>query len=115
MGVTGSAYTNNDLSATTGTTLYALDTNLDQVALQSPPNDGTLAATGKLGLDAGTDTGFDIYSSARGGVQALASLATSGGKSSLYSVDLPTGKATLRGDFPAQYRVIGIAIPLDQD
>lgn len=50
----------------------------------SPPNDGTLAATGKLGVDAGT--GFDIYSSARGGVHALASLATSGGKSSLYTV-----------------------------
>lgn len=115
LGLTGSAYTNNDLSMTTATTLYALDTTLDQVALQSPPNDGTLAATGKLGVDAGTDTGFDIYSSARGGVQALASLATSGGKSSLYSVDLPTGKATLRGDFPAQYRVIGIAIPLEQD
>ena len=115
MGVTGSAYTNNDLSAATGTTLYALDTTLDQVALQSPPNDGTLAATGKLGVEAGIDTGFDIYSSARGGVQALASIATSGGKSSLYSIDLPTGKATLRGDFPAQYRVIGIAIPLEQD
>lgn len=114
-GVTGSAYTNNDLSAATGTTLYALDTMLDQVALQSPPNDGTLAATGKLGVDAGTDTGFDIYGSARGGVQALASISTSGGKSSLYSIDLPTGKATLRGDFPAQYRVIGIAIPLEQD
>ena len=116
--VTGSAYTNNDLSATTATTLYALDTTQDQVALQSPPNDGTLAATGKLGVDAGADTGFDIYSSVRKGVtievQALASLAGTDGKSSLYSIDLPTGKATLRGMFPAQFRVIGIAIPLDQ-
>lgn len=113
--VTGSAYTNNDLAATTATTLYALDTLQDQVALQSPPNDGTLAATGKLGTDSGAETGFDIYSSARGGVQALASIASAEGKSNLYSVDLPTGKATLRGSFPAQYRVIGIAIPLDQD
>ena len=30
-GVTGSAYTNNDLDASTGTTLYALDSNLDQI------------------------------------------------------------------------------------
>ena len=116
--VTGSAYTNNDLSATTATTLYALDTMLDQVALQSPPNDGTLAATGKLGADAGPDTGFDIYSKIRNGttveVQALATIAGADGKSSLYSIDLPTGKATLRGMFPASYRVIGIAIPLDQ-
>lgn len=116
--VTGSAYTNNDLSATTATTLYALDTMLDQVALQSPPNDGTLAATGKLGLDVAADTGFDIYSSVRNGVtvelRALASLAGADGKSSLFGIDLPTGKATLRGMFPAQFRVIGIAIPLDQ-
>ena len=44
--VSGSAYTNNDLVPATATTLYALDTLQDQVALQSPPNDGTLAATG---------------------------------------------------------------------
>ncbi len=113
--VTGSAYTNNDLSATTATTLYALDTQQDQVVLQSPPNDGTLAATGKLGIDSGAETGFDIYSGMRSGTQALASIAGGDGKSSLYSIDLPTGKATLRGVFPAQYRVVGIAIPLDQD
>lgn len=119
MMVTGSAYTNNDLAASTATTLYALDTMLDQVALQSPPNDGTLAATGKLGVDAAAETGFDIYSRVRGGVttgvRALASLATSDGKSGLYEIDLPTGKASWRGAFPAQYRVVGIAIPLEQD
>lgn len=115
MMVTGSAYTNNDLAATTATTLYALDTLQDQVALQSPPNDGTLAATGKLGVDSSAETGFDIYSSERGGVHALASIAAADGKSSLYGIDLPTGKASMRGAFPAQYRVIGIAIPLDQD
>ena len=68
LGVTGSAYTNNDLSPDTATTLYALDTNLDQVAIQSPPNDGTLAATGKLGVDAQAQSGFDIYSQLRDGV-----------------------------------------------
>lgn len=115
MMVTGSAYTNNDLVTTSATTLYALDTLQDQVALQSPPNDGTLAATGKLGVDSSAETGFDIHSGARGGVNALASIAAADGKSSLYSVDLPTGKASVRGDFPARYRVIGIAIPLGQD
>ena len=34
LGINGSAYTNNDLDANTATTLYALDTNLDQIALQ---------------------------------------------------------------------------------
>ena len=117
-GVTGSAYTNNDLDASTSTTLYAMDTNLDQVALQSPPNDGTLAATGKLGVDVTAPVGFDIYSTIRNGVtvnvQALASLQVGAGVTSFYSVSLPTGKATLRGAFSAQNKVIGIAIPLNQ-
>ena len=117
-GITGSAYTNNDLDPSTGTTLYALDANLDQIALQSPPNDGTLAATGKLGIDAGPSVGFDIYSTVRDGVtvevQGLASLQTATGASSLYSIKLPTGKATPRGAFASQNQVIGIAIPLNQ-
>jgi len=117
-GITGSAYTNNDLSSLTATTLYSLDTSLDQIALQSPPNDGTLAATGKLDLDSGPTVGFDIYSTLRGGVsvgvEGLVSLQTSAGASALYSISLPTGKASMRGSFPAQYRVIGIAIPLNQ-
>jgi hypothetical protein len=116
--VTGSAYTNNDLSPDTATTLYALDTMLDQIALQSPPNDGTLAATGKLGLDATSSAGFDIYSTIRSGVsvgaQGLASLYTADGANRLYSISLSTGRATLRGAFPGQYKIIGIAIPLNQ-
>lgn len=118
MGITASAYTNNDLSATTATTLYAFDTMMDQIALQSPPNDGTLAATGKLGIDAGAAVGFDIHSTIRSGAatnaHALASVYAAGAMNSLYSISLPSGKATLRGNFPQQYRVVGIAIPLDQ-
>ena len=118
VGVTGSAYTNNDLDPSTATTLYALDTSLDQIALQSPPNDGTLAATGKLGTDANASVGFDIYSTVRNNVtvevQALASLQMAAGTSSFYSIKLPTGKATLRGNFSSQNKVIGIAIPLNQ-
>ncbi|KFI07335.1 hypothetical protein JN27_10330 [Massilia sp. BSC265] len=116
--VTGSAYTNNDLSPSTATTLYALDTMLDQIALQSPPNDGTLAATGKLGVDAGAAVGFDIHSTIRSGAatnaHALASVYSAGMMNSLYSISLPSGKASLRGSFPNQYRVVGIAIPLNQ-
>jgi len=117
-GVTGSAYTNNDLDPSTGTTLYALDSNLDQVDIQSPPNDGTLASTGKLGVDAAISVGFDIYSTIREGVtvnvQSLASLQTASGVSSFYSINLPTGKATSRGNFSSRNKVIGIAIPLNQ-
>ena len=117
-GVTGSAYTNNDLSPDTATTLYALDTKLFQIALQSPPNDGTLAATGKLGVEVASTSGFDIYSTIRSGMsvgsQGLASLQTTDGANRLYSINLSTGKATLRGAFSNQTRIIGIAIPLNQ-
>ena len=118
IGVTGSAYTNNDLDPTTATTLYALDTRLDQIAIQSPPNDGTLAATGKLTVDTIASVGFDIYSTIRDGVtvavQSLASLQTADGAISLYSVSLPTGKAATRGSFAAGNKVTDIAIPLNQ-
>ena len=119
LGVTGAAYTNNDLSATTATTLYTLDTTLDQVSIQSPPNDGTLAATGKLGVDAQPGgTGFDIYSKLRDGatvdVQAYASITAADGSSAFYKMSLPTGKATLRGGFAAGTQVTDIAIPLNQ-
>ena len=118
LGIVGSAYTNNDLSANTATTLYALDSTLDQIALQSPPNSGTLAATGKLTIDATEVAGFDIYSTIRDGVtvevQALASIKAQDGSTGLYSVKLPTGKATLRGKFDNQNVVTDIAIPLNQ-
>ena len=59
-GVSAAAYTNNDLDAATATTLFDLDTAMDQVAVQAPANAGSLSATGKLGVDAGSDAGFDI-------------------------------------------------------
>ena len=118
LGIAGSAYTNNDLNADTATTLYALDSTLNQIALQSPPNAGTLAATGKLTVDATEVAGFDIYSKIRDGVtvevQALASIKAADGSMHLYSVRLPTGKAISRGSFGAQLMVTDIAIPLNQ-
>ena len=40
-GVTGAMYTNNDADPDTGTTLFDVDSALDQVSIQSPPNNGT--------------------------------------------------------------------------
>ena len=117
-GVTGAAYTNNDLDPLTATTLYDIDSTLDQVVLQSPPNNGSLAATGKLTVDTTSSVGFDIFSTVRNGVtvrvQALASLTAANGFISLYSISLPTGKATLQGTFRNWDKVVDIAIPLDQ-
>jgi len=113
-GVTGAAYTNNDLDPATATTLYDLDTTLDQIAVQAPANAGTLSPTGKLGVDAGTDAGFDVYSDLRNGktssVTGFAALQV-GGRSALYRVNLITGEASLRGQFPLP--VTDLAVALD--
>ena len=52
-GIAGAAYTNNDLNTTTATGLFDVDMTLDQTALQSPPNAGSLAATGAAGVRRG--------------------------------------------------------------
>ena len=117
VGVTGAAYTNNDADPNTATTLYDVDSMLDQTVIQSPANSGLLAATGKLGVDTGPSVGFDIYSTVRSGttvdVKALAALAV-GNRSRLYEVTLFNGRASLQGAFSSQHEVIGIAIPLNQ-
>ncbi|MBB5078463.1 DUF4394 domain-containing protein [Nonomuraea endophytica] len=117
LGVSGAAYTNNDLDATTATTLFDADTTADQIAVQSPANAGNLAPTGKLGVDAGPAAGFDIYTTLRKGAAsantAYAALTVSG-SARFYAIDPLTGAATQVGTFPARRQVVDIALPLDQ-
>jgi len=95
--ITGSAYTNNDTDPSTGTMLYGISSQSDILYSQNPPNAGTLTTIGALGVDTSAAVGFDI-SGVTG--KAFASL-TNGdtAKSSLYSIDLATGAATLSGAF----------------
>lgn len=108
--VTAAAYTNNDLDPNTATTLFDIDTMLDQVVIQSPANAGLLAATGKLTIDVGPWAGFDI-STRRDGNRGFAVLET-GGRMRLYDIGLTTGKATRLGSFPSNTRVVDLAVPL---
>lgn len=114
-GVSGAGYTNNDLSATTATTLFDVDTALDQVAIQAPANAGSLSPTGKLGVDAGSNAGFDVYSDLRNGAtvsnKGFATLSV-GGQYRLYTVDLLTGSAQQRGALPGD--VSDLAVDLDR-
>lgn len=114
VGVTAAAYTNNDLNIDTATTLFDIDTTMDQVAIQSPANSGSLAATGKLGVDAVGDAGFDIYSKLRSGKtvsnSGFATLNV-GGSYALYTVDLLTGDADYQGRLPSN--VSDLAVDLD--
>src|SRR5262249_9309204 len=121
-GVTGAAYTNNDLAASTGTTLYDLATTQDQVVVQSPPNGipgraaANLVPTGALGIDAGGRAGLGLYSVGVGGVAVdnlgFGVLNSSFG-SGFYSINFQTGQATFLDPFDDQ--VVDVALPLGQN
>ncbi|MFJ3582828.1 DUF4394 domain-containing protein [Streptomyces sp. NPDC090127] len=114
LGVTGAAYTNNDLNAATATTLFDIDTTNDRVSLQSPANAGTLAPTGNLGVNAGPSAGFDIYYKASNGWNHGFAALTVDGKQRFYKVNTLNGRADLVGAFPASRQVVDVALPLDQ-
>ncbi|MBA2298763.1 MAG: DUF4394 domain-containing protein [Actinobacteria bacterium] len=92
--VVGSAYTNSVAGATT-TTLFDIDAGRDFLAIQNPPNAGTLVSVGALGVDAGDNAGFDI--SAVDGVAYAALQVSPSLSSGLYRINLTTGAATLAG------------------
>ena len=112
--IAGAAYTNNTPGATP-TTLYVIDTNRGVLATQgsiggapSSPNSGQLFTVGSLGVATNDNVGFDI---ARDGT-VLASLVAPGtNTTSLYSVNLTTGQATLIGVIGAgNTTYLGLAI-----
>src|SRR5262245_41673755 len=118
-GVSGAAYSNNDLDPGTATTLFTLDTTRDQAAIQSPANAGLLAPTGTLDVDAdaGSDAGFDIHYSTGGTTadgRGLAALKVNG-TYRLYHVELLTGTTRLVGAFPASCQVTDLTAGFRRD
>jgi hypothetical protein len=111
-GVTGAGYTNNDTDPGTATTLFDIDTTLDQVAVQSPANAGSLSPTGKLGVDFSGDVGFDVYSVVRDGT-AVDLIALAVDQGTLYEVTLLNGRARALGA-AGKGDVTDIAVPLGQ-
>jgi hypothetical protein len=91
--VTAAAYTNSIPNAA-ATQLFDVDGASSVLALQNPPNDGTLVNVGALGVTIAGSGGMDIGGGNNGLVLA-ALRTTAGGASSLYRVDLATGAATL--------------------
>jgi len=103
--VTAAAYTNNR-AGTTSTVLFVIDVTTDKLYKQDPPNDGKLVEVGSLGFDVEQAGDFDISFD---GTTVLAALKV-GGKTSLYTIDLNTGKATkIAKDFSKT--IISIAMP----
>ncbi len=97
------AYSNNVAGATT-TTLYGIDTALDILVIQNPPNAGLLNTVGALGVNFTNLAGFDIFT--QNGIDAA--FASTG--SSLYSINLGTGAATLIGDIGGGTNLRDIAV-----
>jgi Ca2+-binding RTX toxin-like protein len=91
--IAGVGYTNS-FSGSVSTTLYDYNYTTDQLAIQNPPNNGTITAVGPSGIVAngGGEVGLDVtpanaaFLSARVGVPY-----------NLYSLDLTTGAATALG------------------
>jgi hypothetical protein len=105
--IVASGYTNS-FGGATATTLYDIDSNLDTLVIQNPPNNGTLNTVGSLGLNVSGEAGLDINS---GNNTALAALQSGGGgNSSLYRINLSTGAATLIGQIGAGLIVRDVAI-----
>lgn len=74
------------------TAMYDIDATIVALIQQVSPNDGVLAAIGKLGIEAAESYAFDVQTDAAGNDTAW--LAADG---MLYRVDLETGKATAVG------------------
>lgn len=102
--IMGIAYTNSVSGATT-TTLYDLDATSGKLYKQDPPNNGTLAEVGNLGITFTGQAAFDINPDNKVALMA----ATSGNQNNLYTVDLGNGKATNIGNL--SQKVIDLAIP----
>ena len=104
--IVGSAYTNSFNGATT-TALYNIDSLLDVLVTQNPPNNGTLNTIGSLGVNTGDNVGFDILAN---GNAAFASLTAPGGVSSFYSINLASGRATSIGGIGNGLTLIDISV-----
>ncbi|MCC6675597.1 MAG: DUF4394 domain-containing protein [Phycisphaerales bacterium] len=89
------AYTNNFAGATS-TTLYVVDSGLDILAIQNPPNNGVLNTVGALGTDVTELGGFDI--SGATGIAYMAIRDAQLARTTFWTVNLTTGQAMMVGE-----------------
>ena len=108
------AYINSRAGAVT-TTLYDIDSALDILALQNPPNNGSLNTVGPLGVLISDTAGLAIFSPTGGVDIAYAALNVTGATSGLYTVNLSTGAIGFIGNIGSTPTLVSsLAIPLDR-
>lgn len=113
----GAAYTNPDNDPATGTTLYDLDSALDILVSQNPPNGGVLNTIGALGINVNDVAGFDISSMniAYAAVHESGKSRPGGnqcGTSSLMTIDLASGIAERLGFIGTRQPIRSLAVRL---
>jgi hypothetical protein len=113
--VVAAGYTNSSFTASkpTATQLFVVDAARDQLLLQNPPNDGTLTMGKQLGVDVGTQTGFDIAGADNTGYLATSTPRSRG--SNLYRVDVTTGKTRQLGRIGGGKRLVVTGLAAWQD
>lgn len=89
--ITAAGYLNNDQNPATGTTLFVLDSLNDVLATQNAAT-GVLTTRGPLGVDIGSRTSFDVFTS--GPINQTFAL----NGNQLYSLNTGTGALTLIGN-----------------
>jgi hypothetical protein len=105
--IVGAAYTNN-FGGATSTQLFGIDSNLDTLVLQNPPNAGVLNTVGSLGVNVTAVAGFDIAGS---NGAAFAVCATPGSPAAaLFSIDLMTGAATFLAVIGSTEAIVGMSV-----
>ena len=82
----------NSIGKPEATAMYDIDATIAGLIQQTAPNDGTLGAIGKLGVDGGSSYGFDIKADAELNNTAYLVI-----DNTLHTVDLESGAATVVG------------------
>jgi len=113
--VVAAGYTNSSFTASkpAATQLFVIDAAREQLLLQNPPNDGTLTMGKRLGVDVGSQTGFDIAGADNTGYLATSTSRSRG--SNLYRVDVTTGKTRQLGRIGGGKRLVVTGLAAWQD
>ncbi|GAA4025133.1 hypothetical protein GCM10022409_06380 [Hymenobacter glaciei] len=111
--ISAAAYTNNQ-APTNATTLYDYDATNSNLYTQAPPNNGTLNLVGSSGLTPPTTprgADFDIFNTSNTTTNAAYLLTNTGASvdDQLFTLDLATGAATLKGTVGNGGDVSGLA------
>jgi hypothetical protein len=112
-GVGGAAYTNNDVDPATATTLFDIDTALDDLVMQNPPNSGMLVKVADLGSPTDALVGFDIRTVGTANIAYVATTDQRGNGATLATlrtIDLTTGATEPLGKIGGPKAIRGIAV-----